>query len=43
MTNVLVHPDITRLVTGITKGSTQQPRIPTSAMPIKPFKVLFMS
>ncbi len=43
MTNVSAHPDITRLVTGITKGGTQQPRIPTPAMPIKLFKELFMS
>ncbi len=43
MTNVLAHPDITRLVTGITKGGTQQTRIPTPAMPVKHFKELFMS
>ncbi len=43
MTKVLAHPDITRLVTGITEGGTQQPRIHTPAMPIKPFKDLLMS
>lgn len=42
MINIVSNPDITRLVTGITKGGTIKPRIPTPAMPIAPFRKLFL-